>query len=561
MKDLDDWNAPGLERGSVVVVDEAGMVGTRQLDALLNHAQEADAKVVLVGDDKQLPEIAAGGAFRALKEKLPAIELSDVRRQRNSWERDALELLREGRAAEAVEVYSDRDRLIVGRDAAETRSRLVADWWEASREGTAVMIAARKADVTDLNDKARVILKAEGILDKIQLTISGRSFAAGDEVMTLRNDRRLGVINGSRGVIESVDAGAGQLEVRLHNESLVTLSTDYLQAGHVTHAYAITGHKAQGMTTDRALVLGDESLYREWGYVAMSRGREENRLYVVMGDGCGREEVGGAVERPYAVDELVRSLERSRAKSMAFDPDGDIAQADSASLRAEQHGIYEQLSAGPRDQTRELTQLRRERERTNESLVRERELAHKAEVQLSSMGAIAKARRKWEADQLRNRLTDAGKVGDRLSEQLQKLADKEKELVRAQKERERWVTQQTPLVERAEQIENELVLRNRALLRDRENELPKYLESAVGPVPERPSEKNEWRQTVLAIEDYREKYGVKDRNRALGGEPRNTDQRHEKEQLERDIDDRNDRRQNVSRNLDSSVERTLELSL
>jgi Ti-type conjugative transfer relaxase TraA len=560
MKDLDDWRAPGLERGSVVVVDEAGMVGTRQLDALLNRAQDADVKVVLVGDDKQLPEIAAGGAFRTLKEKLPAIELSDVRRQRNSWERDALELLREGRAAEAVEVYGDRDRLIVGRDAAETRARLVADWWEASREGSAVMIAARKADVTDLNDKARAILKSEGILDTTELTIAGRSFAAGDEVMTLRNDRRLGVINGSGGVVESLDSGAGQLEVRLDNESLVTLPTDYLQAGHVTHAYAITGHKAQGMTTDRALVLGDESLYREWGYVAMSRGREENRLYVVMGDGCGRDEVGGAVDRPYAVDELVRSLERSRAKSMAFDPDGDIAQADSASLRAEQRGIYEQLSAGPRDQTRELTQLRRERERTNESLLRERELAHKAEIQLSSMGAIAKARRKWEADQLRNRITDAGKVEDRLSEQLQKLADKEKELVRAQKERERWVAQQTPLVERAEQIENELVLRNRALLRDRENELPKYLESAVGAVPERPSERNEWRQSVLAIEDYRDKHGIKDRNRALGGEPRNTDQRHEKERIERDIDDRNDRRYDRSRDRDGGLERSLELA-
>jgi len=131
--------------------------------------------------------------------------------------------------------------------------------------------------------------------------------------MTLRNDRRLGVINGSRGAVEGIDVGAGQLEVRLDNESLVTLPTDYLQAGHVTHAYAISGHKAQGMTTDRALVLGDESLYREWGYVAMSRGREENRLYVVMGDGCGHDEVGGAVDRPYAVDELVRSLERSRA--------------------------------------------------------------------------------------------------------------------------------------------------------------------------------------------------------------------------------------------------------
>lgn len=257
MKVLDDWNAPGLERGSVVFVDEAGMVGTRQLAALLDHAQEAGAKVVLVGDDKQLPEIAAGGAFRALKDKLPSVELSEVRRQSNSWERDALELLREGRAAEAVEVYGDKERLVVGRDAAETRARLVADWWDASQEGEAVMIAARRADVNDLNDKARAIFKAEGMLGDAELTIAGRSFAAGDEVMTLRNDRRLGVINGSRGVVESVDAAAGQLEVRLDNETHVTLPTDYLEAGHLTHAYAITGHKAQGMTTDRALVLGE----------------------------------------------------------------------------------------------------------------------------------------------------------------------------------------------------------------------------------------------------------------------------------------------------------------
>jgi hypothetical protein len=244
---------------------------------------------------------------------------------------------------------------------------------------------------------------------------------------------------------------------------------------------------------------------------------------------------------------------------MAFDPDGDIAQADSASLRAEQQGIYEQLSAGPRDQTRELTQLREERERTNESLVRERELAHKAEIQLSSMGAIAKARRKWEADQLGNRITDAGKVEDRLSERLQKLADEEKELVRAQKERERWVKQQTPLVERAEQIENELSLRNRALLRDRENELPKYLESAVGAVPERPSEKNEWRQSVLAIEDYRDKYEIKDRNRALGGEPRTADQRLEKERVERTVEESNDRRVGRSRENDVGRELSTEL--
>nr|MBA3430260.1 relaxase domain-containing protein [Actinomycetota bacterium] len=237
MKDLDDWNTPGLERDSVIVVDEAGMVGTRQLDALLNHAEDAGAKVVLVGDDKQLPEIAAGGAFRALKEQLPAIQLSEVRRQSNSWERDALELLREGRSAEAVEVYGERDRLVVGRDAAETRAALVADWWQASQEGQAVMIAARKADVDDLNDKARTILKAEGGLGGEEVTIRGRSFGVGDEVMTRRNDRGLGVINGSRGVVESVDPHAGELGVRLEDERVVTLPTEYLEAGHVTHAY------------------------------------------------------------------------------------------------------------------------------------------------------------------------------------------------------------------------------------------------------------------------------------------------------------------------------------
>jgi Ti-type conjugative transfer relaxase TraA len=559
MKDLDDWNTPGLERETVVVVDEAGMVGTRQLDALLRHAEDAGAKVVLVGDDKQLPEIAAGGAFRALKEQLPAIELSEVRRQSNSWERDALELLREGRSAEAVEVYGDRERLVVGRDAAETRAALVADWWQASQEGQAVMIAARKADVVDLNDKARTILKAEGVLGDEDLTIRGRSFSIGDEVMTLRNDRGLGVINGSRGIVESIDSHGQELGVRLDDERLVTLPTEYLEAGHIAHAYAITGHKAQGMTTDRAFVLGDDSMYREWGYVAMSRGREENRLYVVMGNGCGRDDVGGAVERPYEVDQLVRSLERSRAKSLAFDANDDASGLDTTSLKAEQQRIYERLSGGPGDRSRELTQLRDEAQRIQDSAERERRVAADAEKQLASMGAIAKARRKLDVERLRNRINDVGNVEERLSKKLREMAAKEKQLIEAQMERERWVNEQRPLVERAEVIESELAHRNRALLRDRENDLPKYLESAVGQLPDRPSERAEWRQTVLAIEDYRESYGIKDRYRALGGEPRNTEQRLDKEQVERTVEETNDKRLGRSRESDVGLELSREL--
>jgi len=353
------------------------------------------------------------------------------------------------------------------------------------------MIAARKADVADLNDKAQTILKAEGVLGHEELTIRGRSFNVGDEVMTLRNGRGLGVIDGSRGVVENVDVSAGELEVRLDGDRVATLPTEYLEAGNVTHAYAITGHKAQGLTTDRAFVLGDDSMYREWGYVAMSRGREENRLYIVMGDGGGRDDVGGAIERPHEVDQLVRSLERSRAKSLAFDPNGDLSELDTGSLKIEQQQIYERLSPGPRDQTRALTQLRDEAERIKDALGRERRIAADAVRQLASMGAIARARRKWDVERLRNRIKDAGKVEERLSQQLRDMADEEKQFIRAQKDREQWVKQQSPLVDRAQVIENELAHRNKALLRDRENNLPKYLENTVGAIPERPSKRKE----------------------------------------------------------------------
>lgn len=98
------------------------------------------------------------------------------------------------------------------------------------------------------------------------------------------------------------------------------------------------------------------------------------------------------------------------------------------------------------------------------------------------------------------------------------------------------------------------------MLRDRESNLPTYLDQSVGQVPERPSEKNEWRKTVLAIEDYREKYDITDQKRALGKEPRNTEQRLEKERVEQQIEDHNDRRLGRSRDDDIGIERSLELS-
>jgi hypothetical protein len=248
------------------------------------------------------------------------------------------------------------------------------------------------------------------------------------------------------------------------------------------------------------------------------------------------------------------------SKVGVFEALGDRVQVVALLASREQQHIYERLSTGPRDQSRELDQLRNEAERLKDSLQRQRRIAADAEKQLASMGAIAKARRKWEVDLLRNRIRDAGKVEERLKQKLREMADAEKQMTQAQKEREQWVKQQGLLVDRAQVIESELAIRNKVLLRDRENSLPKYLENTVGPVPERPSERAEWRQAVLAIEDYRGQYGIKDRNRALGGEPRNADQRWDREQAERTIEEANDRRLGRSQDRDDGLERSLELS-
>ena len=119
---------PRASRRTVLVVDEAAMVSTRQLAELVGHVARSRAKLVLVGDHHQLPELEAGGAFRALATRLE-IELKENRRQAAQWERDALTLLRDGRADEALRRYRAHGRVIVGerrrRGPAPARRRLV----------------------------------------------------------------------------------------------------------------------------------------------------------------------------------------------------------------------------------------------------------------------------------------------------------------------------------------------------------------------------------------------------------------------------------------------------
>jgi ATP-dependent exoDNAse (exonuclease V) alpha subunit len=230
---------------SVVVLDEAGMMGTRDLAELARHTEEAGAKLVLVGDPAQLPEIAAGGAFRALAEELGALELTENRRQELAWERQALLHIREGRAQEAVEAYLAHGRIHVGGDRDAAKERLVVDWWAARGEGAdALMIAATRSDAEDLARRARVLRLAAGEIGGEVVPLPVGDLAVGDRVIALRNDRLLGVQNGMRGVVVALE-GRGA-EVAVEGDRRVVLPGWYLQDGHLTYADAITAHKAQG---------------------------------------------------------------------------------------------------------------------------------------------------------------------------------------------------------------------------------------------------------------------------------------------------------------------------
>jgi conjugative relaxase-like TrwC/TraI family protein len=269
--DLDRYAGRGLDARTVLVIDEAGMVGTRTLARLLGHAERARAKVVLCGDVGQLPEIDAGGIFRALWRRLGGAELAHNRRQHQPWERAALDALRAGGAEAALGQYLRHGRVVMRRRSECLRDKLVDDWWHAAQrpgEQPPVMLAARRSDVADLNTRARARMHAAGRLSGQPLRVGGREFAVGDRVLLLRNEYRLGVLNGTCGTVASVDPQRGTLAVRTDDHRHVELPGWYLCAWGqcwVDHGYAMTATKAQGMTTDRAFVLGTDELYREWG--------------------------------------------------------------------------------------------------------------------------------------------------------------------------------------------------------------------------------------------------------------------------------------------------------
>ena len=300
-----------IGRGDVFVIDEAGMVGSRQLARFVGEAEARGAKIVLVGDHEQLQAIGAGAPFRAITEEIGHAELSEIRRQRVDWQRDASIDFATHRTAEGLAAYRDHGNISFAETGEDARGQIVRDYLadrDERPDGTRVAMAHRRADVRAINDAIRAELQDRGVLARgelarvaddslapgdvaheregpgraltFQTNTGQREFAPGDRIVFLENNRDLGVKNGMLGTVEHVEAGriVAQLDGR-GGDSVSVPMGDY-QA--IDHGYATTIHKNQGATVDRSYVMASGTMDRHLTYVAMTRHRDGVQLYAAQ---------------------------------------------------------------------------------------------------------------------------------------------------------------------------------------------------------------------------------------------------------------------------------------
>ncbi|WKL57388.1 Ti-type conjugative transfer relaxase TraA [Asticcacaulis sp. ZE23SCel15] len=364
-----------LSARDVLVVDEAGMVGSRQMERVLSAAAEAGAKVVLVGDPEQLQAIEAGAAFRSIHERHGGVEITQVRRQQEGWQRDATRHLATGRTAQALHAYYDHGHVHEAESREDARQDLV-ERWDKDRienpEASRLILTHTNDEVQALNALARDRLKARGELgDYVDIKVErgDRTFASGDRVLFLKNERGLdengGVKNGTLGTAEVVDVN--RMSVRLDDGRSVAF--DLKDYNAIDHGYAVTIHKSQGVTIDRVHVLATPGLDSHSNYVALSRHRDRVDLHY------GKDDFDD-------LNRLGRTLLRERSKDMALDHDGakDFAERRGLSFRErvveiirkvpeKVRSMFDGLDLGQRSPTPQPTDYREDREALRRSAI------------------------------------------------------------------------------------------------------------------------------------------------------------------------------------------------
>jgi conjugative relaxase-like TrwC/TraI family protein len=293
---------------TVVVLDEAGMVGSRQMERLLRAVSHGGGTLILTGDTRQLQPIDAGSPLSFLAGQVGQRELTHIVRQREEWARVTVKLSADGVGAAALTAFAHEGYLRVAPTRHEAIAELLADWQTAGvlTPQSHLMIAATNADVTRLNRGAQRLRQDAGLVGVTGVEFATATICTGDRVALQKNNARLGVMNGSTGTVVRCNPAGQTLTVRLDSGPVITISaTTY---PHITLGYAVTVHKSQGQTVPYAYaLLGGALCDQETFYVEISRAREGTRLYA------------DAVEAGERLTRLAHRVATSHQKDLAIE--------------------------------------------------------------------------------------------------------------------------------------------------------------------------------------------------------------------------------------------------
>ncbi|QIS43578.1 relaxase domain-containing protein (plasmid) [Clavibacter capsici] len=315
-----------IRAGDVLVVDEAGMAGTQRLAALHTIAREYGAHVRLIGDDRQLSAVEAGGALRLIDREVGSVRLEHVHRFQDADEAEASLHLRDPlRPGDPFTWYQANDR-VIGGDVDRMTDAVFAGWQTDTDAGLrSLMLAPTGATVTELNARAQAHRIAAGTVTgtrSVDLR-DGLSAHVGDVIATRRNESLLRIQNGRDRVkngdlwqVTRIGADGSLDVVHRDHAAPVTLPAGYVRE-HVELGYARTISRSQGLTADTSHVLGDESMTRETAYTGLTRGKQSNRLYLDVADGAA---VDDALEQIAArSDAMLSAHETIRAEQDRVD--------------------------------------------------------------------------------------------------------------------------------------------------------------------------------------------------------------------------------------------------
>jgi conjugative relaxase-like TrwC/TraI family protein len=337
----------------VLILDESGMTPDVDIARLLGAVERVGAKMIVVGDDRQLGPVGPGGTLGALLDRHPenVWRLTDNLRQADPAEQAALADLRSGEVGSAVGWYAANDRVHALPNTRRVATAMAMAWAAdvaAGRE--AVLLAYKRADVELLNRAVRQQMEAMGRLSGLELTAEdGRAYRAGDRIITLAPGPKGAWMTSQSATVTSVDVPGRSIRAVTPDGRTLAFGPDDIAAGKLDWGYAITAHRSQGSTVDVAHVLADGG-GRELAYVAMSRARQRSDLYVV------------AANQAQAADRLAWSWEQERRQAWI----DQVAPSRIDRLRAERQELIDSI---PADITNRLAEVRDEEARARQDLV------------------------------------------------------------------------------------------------------------------------------------------------------------------------------------------------